>query len=376
MGRRRARALTVGAVCVSVGLSACSGVSRSTPTQVDPGWARVDLPGSPGIATLTTGERVVIGTSGRDGAAGMSLATSTGAATTVALRPISGYARTARWLQAAVGEPGILAVGGARGGAHANVRWTVWRAPRTAAGFGTLTETPQTFETFGGLEAGDLVGTAYAGDDALIVGSWVGAHGLDVTTWHPRGSTWLRDPASPVLRNTASRLKSAAAVGALGDRFVVVGDVLDLDHGMTSRPVVWLRARTGGPWEEHTISTTGHARAVGCSLRRCVVVGVTGTGAARAWQLSDNGSITPIGLPDATAGDSDIPTPVVTSTSTVIAVPTRSGSLLVRIAGLKRDVLRAPPGRPVALAADDARLYLATRTSAGATQLWRGAASP
>ncbi|UIJ35435.1 hypothetical protein [Allobranchiibius sp. GilTou73] len=335
----------------------------------------MSLTGSPDILTSTT-EGVLAGTSGRDGTAGMSLASSTGVTTTVALRPISGYARTARWLQAAVGVPGILAVGGARGGAHGNVRWTVWRAPRTAGGFGTLTETPQTFETFGGLQAGDLVGTAYAGSDALIVGSWVGAHGLDVTTWHPQGSTWLRDPPSPVLNNTASILKSAAAVGALGDRFVVVGDLLDLDHGITSHPVVWLRAADGGSWTEHRIAITGHARAVGCSRQRCVVVGVTAGGAARAWELKGDESITSIELPETVTGESDISTPVVTSDSTTIALPTRSGSLLVQVSRGRTTVLRTPPGSPVALAADRRRIYLATRAGAGPAQLWRVAAQP
>lgn len=376
MRRRRAHAAITGAILVSVaGLSACSGSSTSSPTSVDPGWSRVSLTGSPDILTSTT-EGVLVGTSGRDGTAGMSLASSTGVTTTVALRPISGYARTARWLQAAVGEPGILAVGGARGGAHGNVRWTVWRTPRTAGGFGTLTETPQTFETFGGLEAGDLVGTAYAGSDALIVGSWVGAHGLDVTTWHPQGSTWLRDPPSPVLKNTASILKSAAAVGALGDRFVVVGDLLDLDDGMTSHPVVWLRAADGGSWTEHRIAITGHAHAVGCSLQRCVVVGVTAGGAARAWQLQADGSVTSIGLPETVTSDSDISTPVVTSDSTTIALPTRSGSLLVQVSPGRTTVLRTPPGSPLAFAADGARLYLASRTTSGSIQLWRSLASP
>ena len=335
------------------------------------------LPGSPGIVTLTTGVgRAVIGTSGRDGSAGMSIVSPSGALTPMPLRPVSGYARTARWLQVVVGAPGMLAVGGARGGAHGNVRWTVWRAPQTAIDFAPLRETPQTFETFGGLQAGDLVGAAYAGSDALIVGSWVGSHGLDVTTWSPSGTTWLRDPPSPVLQNTASILKSAAAVSTLGDRFVVVGDLLDLDHGMTSYPVVWLRAGRGGPWEEHRIPLAGHARSIGCSSLRCIVVGATSAGSARAWQVRADGAVIPIDLPPTTMTGSDIPAPAVTSDAAWIALPTRSGSVLVRITGARRTVLRTPAGQPVALSVAGGRLYLATRTADGSSHLWRTTHTP
>ncbi|MBO1754959.1 hypothetical protein [Allobranchiibius sp. CTAmp26] len=377
MRSRRLRALTVAAVAVATaGLSACSRAPTASPAPVDPGWERVALAGSPDIATLTSGDRMVIGTSAHNGAAGMSTVSGSGALAPVTLRPVSGYARTARWLQVSMGGPGILAVGGARGGAHGNVRWTVWRAPRTTDGLGTLSEMPQTFETFGGLQAGDLVGAAYAGSDAVIVGSWVGSHGLDVTTWHPSGSTWLRDPPSPVLRNTSSTLKSANGVGVVGDRFVVVGDLLDLDHGMAFYPVVWLRAATGGPWEQHRVPVAGHARSIGCSPQRCVVVGATGAGAARAWQVSANGTVTPIDLPSATVTGTDIPTPVVVSDTAWIVLPTRSGSLLVRIAGARRTVLRTPAGHPVALAAVGTQLYLAIRAADGSSQLWRAAGTP
>ena len=41
-------------------------------------------------------------------------------------QPESPYAPLARWFSIAVSGDAVEAVGGARGGAHANYRWTVW----------------------------------------------------------------------------------------------------------------------------------------------------------------------------------------------------------------------------------------------------------
>lgn len=62
----------------------------------------------------------------------------------VPLQAISGYAPQARWQAMAAAAGDVVALGGARGGAHGNVRWTVWHG--STAG---LVEQPQTFETFG-----------------------------------------------------------------------------------------------------------------------------------------------------------------------------------------------------------------------------------
>ena len=76
----------------------------------------------------------------------------------------------------------VVALGAAHGGAHANFRWTIWTG--TPAG---LVDRPQTFETFGGQEAGSLLAVARDRHGPLIVGTWQGAHGLDGATLARRG---------------------------------------------------------------------------------------------------------------------------------------------------------------------------------------------
>ena len=86
----------------------------------------------------------------------------------------------------------VIAIGGANGGAHANVRWTTWAG--TAAG---VVELPQSFYTFGGWGAGDLVEAVVTPSGDALVGSWGGARaGLDTAVWTFADRTWTRqDPA-------------------------------------------------------------------------------------------------------------------------------------------------------------------------------------
>ena len=148
-------------------LAGCATAAPTPPSE----WAIVALPGDAAAVTLTAyRDELLVGTRPTDDTAAPGLVRLQGSTTTVlAVTPASGYGPEARWLSIAVDDGGdLVAVGGARGGAHANVRWTVWRGS-TESG---LREEEQTFDTFGGWGAGDLVGAVAAPSGPAIVGSW------------------------------------------------------------------------------------------------------------------------------------------------------------------------------------------------------------
>jgi len=79
---------------------------------------------------------------------------------TVPLVPSEPYAASARIVSAASAGGVLYLIGGRAGGAHGNTRWTVWDG--TVAG--PVTSRPQEFFTFGGQDAGPLLGTVIVGD--------------------------------------------------------------------------------------------------------------------------------------------------------------------------------------------------------------------
>ena len=101
----------------------------------------------------------------------------------MSLRPSTPYGKVAALISLTGDGRSIVAIGAAHGGAHANFRWTIWTG--TAAG---VVDRPQTFETFGGQEAGGLLAVAQDREGPLIVGTWQGAYGLDGAIWRPRAN--------------------------------------------------------------------------------------------------------------------------------------------------------------------------------------------
>lgn len=130
-------------------------------------------------ALASAGDTVLVASAGRDGPRVDWLRA--GVATRLPVTTSTGYGREASVAWLADGPAGQLAVGGVRGGAHGNTRWSVF----TADG-GGLAEREQPFETFGGWEAGTIVGAASA-DTPVVAGSWRGSIGLDITLWTPTG---------------------------------------------------------------------------------------------------------------------------------------------------------------------------------------------
>ena len=225
--------------CLSVALGACVAPASSTsappattalpappalPAQTVTSptitWTPVGLPAGHSPVTLTAYQgRVLVGTRVSQspeapqspGAPGLITVTSSGpiALPVIAASP---YAKEATWLSIeATREGGLVAVGGARGGAHSNVRWSVWRGDGSG-----LREQEQVFSTFGGWGAGEQLGVIPTDAGPMLLGSWESkGAGLDADIWLPVGREWIRqDPQGTPLASTSTLLVGPRAGAA------------------------------------------------------------------------------------------------------------------------------------------------------------------
>ena len=210
--------------------------------------------------------------------------------TPLTVTPASAYGKEAEWLGIAI-EPGggLVAVGGARGGAHSNVRWSVWRGDTTTG----LSEQEQPFSTFGGWGAGEQLGVLMPSTGPLLLGSWESrGAGLDADIWEPVGATWVRqDPTGSVLASTATELAGPRSGTALGAGAVVVGSLVTLGDGVRQQPAVWQSTSGNTGWSRDTLpmkGRTGEAISVGCrSGAGCLVVGSV-DGRLAAWDVASS----------------------------------------------------------------------------------------
>jgi hypothetical protein len=333
-----------------------------------PTWREVPLPAGVRVAALVAdASGLVVGTARPDARPGL-LRVTPDATAAIDVVPTSPYAASAAWLQLASGPAGLSAVGGARGGAHGNVRWTVWRSA-TVGGREALSEEPQPFEAFGGEDAGALTGIADAGGGPLVVGSWRGAVGLDVALWQPAGDAWARW-TPPGLASDAATIRSAAAIAVGAGGYVIVGNEIALTAPAAQSPMAWTARAASGPWVATRLpGGAGRASAVGCSSDARPVVGQTPDDRARAWWLT-GGVATELVLPPETLGAGRVPAPIVLGGLGWLVLPTSDGTAVVSV-GAGGPRLAVPPvGVAIAAASVGGRLYVATRDAIGATRLW------
>ncbi len=337
----------------------------------EPSWTPVALPVAPGakVVTLTpSAGGLLVGTYDATAAVrpALTLLPADGAARSVPLTPVSGYAREARWASVSVDGDAVVAIGGAPGGAHSNTRWTVWRGTTAA-----VPEHPQTFETFGGWGAGGLVGAATLHGEPVLVGAWQSdAAALDIATWLAQGPRWVRQRSTgTVLANTPTRLRQAEAVAATSTLVVAVGSVTALDGGIFVTAAAWTAGSARGPWTAVGLPQAEGARAerVGCDAAACLVLGRSGT-AVRAWWLDASGSRT-VDLAGRTVGDGDhLLAPVVCGARAWLVLPTPGGADVVELDHDAATVSPGPQGgAPTALGVIQDRMYVAT----GSGGLWR-----
>lgn len=299
--KRRLRVLTLGVLLAALPaglLAACSppiGDTGPQPSELA-GWLPVELPEEfrPGSlaadgATLWVGGRTVDPREPRLARLDAAGADPTRVAS-IPLRPVSPYAKNAELVSLAVQGDEVSALGGVRDGAHSNVRWSVWSG--TARG---LQEFPQGFNTFGGPEAGDLVGIVHpeTSPDAgpVIVGTWSSRHGLDAASWLRRGHRWDRQPASgTVLASSATEQTSPRAAISYGSQVVVLGSVLELGPDIRQAATVWTWPSRTQRWARAVLPDAGRgseALAASCNTDTCWVFGQVDEQAA-AW-VTDSG---------------------------------------------------------------------------------------
>lgn len=359
-------------------LSACG--------RLDPGWSPVDLTGTGAgeiVALASADGGWLIGRHDQHAPVRSSVHRfdpATGAAASVRMSQPTGYAAEARLLSISAQADHVIAVGGARGGAHGNVRWSVW------AGDGNeLTEQPQPFETFGGWGAGALTGSAATTAGPVIVGSWAAESGagFDIAIWRPDGARWLRtsQPGSALLA-TRSQQPEARAVAATPRHYVIVGAVTSLAGAPQATPTAWVAESPAGPWQEVRLpvpspEAAGHAVAVSCGSGHCVIAGRTGR-TVIAWRLTVDPGHPPIvgegvRLDQSSPDDATILAAAGKDQDRVaIAAGADTRVVGVRSAGTTED--RRLPGTPTAMAASpEGEALLATSDGSGDVRLWRSA---
>lgn len=300
----RARSLpTVLVAFVLLVTGACAG-PRSTPVEAV-GFAPVALPaGASPEAIAAAGDTLLVGVR-REGLPtnpGLVRLGADGATADVPVTASTPYGHTAHWYSIASDGDRIVAIGGDRGGAHGNVRWSAWTG--TVAGLG---EQIQAFSTFGGWGAGDLVDAVLAPSGALLVGSWQSRQaGFDVTVWLPDGSSWVRQgSAGTPLESTPDALGFATGASAAGDGVLVVGWGVGAGARRGPAPVVWRSVVGNSGWTRTELpdaGTSGTAVAAGCSGQACAVTGRV-DGVLAVWRLAGSSWNRIVGILDVPVAD-------------------------------------------------------------------------
>ena len=193
----------------------------------------------------------------------------------VPLVPSEPYAASARIVSATSAGGQLYLIGGRAGGAHGNTRWTVWDGPAA----GPVTSRPQEFFTFGGQDAGPLLGTVVVGGRPIIVGSRGGNAGPDAALYAADGEVWHQLDTPPALHSANGVVLGFTAVTASGSTIVVAGDsVQSTEAGVVQTPALYY-GTVGGDWRRVDLpvpsGTTGlrHATGVACEGDTCWVAG-------------------------------------------------------------------------------------------------------
>jgi hypothetical protein len=366
-------ALVLGLAAVAC-TSPATGVSPSeTAAVVTRTWARVELPDRVDPVTLTAyGDGVLVGTRSTGTPPGPGLLLLTGGRVgRVPVSPASPYGAEARWLAIAREPDGALvAVGGARGGAHANVRWTVWRGrPETG-----LVELAQSFSVFGGWGAGDQVDVVATQVGPMLLGSWESATtGLDADIWLPDGARWVRqDPAGTALASTPAEMVGPRSATPLGDRALIAGSVLHLGDGARQSPAVWRSTRGNEGWSRLDLpdrGTSGEAVSATCRGTECTVAGWV-DGRLALWHLgTEPQRLT--GVPDvAVPSASHIPPPVLTREGVLLLVSAGGRGRLLELGSGGWRSEPGPVGTVERFVGANGTLYATTREGDGRAVLW------
>lgn len=365
------RPVLVGLLLGSGVLAGCSAEppDRSSRAVVAPlEWKRVTLPDDLSAVTLaTSGGTLLVGAHGT-GRPHPHLLTGTDAASLreIPLTPRSPYAFEATWFQLSVAHGRIEAVGGARGGAHGNYRWTTWSGDASG-----VAELEQPFGVFGSYGAGDLVGVAYAGRSPVILGAWQSERtGMDIATWTRTGERWVRQPSTGTpLGSTPEALVGARAIATADEGLILSGSVTRLSPGSVRvDPAVWTSPGGNGPWSRTDLprpddSSQTEARAATCAGKRCLVAGTTG-GRLALWELHDGAARWVDGIPAVEVPERGaVLAPLEVGDGDVVVASSGEDSTVLRRSGEGWSVAAGPPGSPTSAVVHGGELWIVTTDS-------------
>ena len=342
-------------------------------------WSVVRLPSGVQPLTLTsTGNRLLVGAlaTSTPPVPRMLVLDSAGKASEVRLRPHSGYAFEARRQSVTSDGSHVIAIGSASGGAHFNSRWTTWSG--TTAG---VQELSQSFDTFGGWGAGDLVAAVVTSAGKAIVGTWGGAKaGLDGAVWLSSGPVWTRqDPAGTALQSTPELLVGPRSAVADGAGILVAGSALGLAPGsVTQHAALWRSRVLNSQWRRLDLpapGTSSEAVSARCAGDQCFIAGRV-DGSLAMWDLIGDTATRLPGLPAVAVGDSDpLPVPLIIGGHLVQVAATHGHVITLTRVGPSWSVSGGPPGMPQTAALAGGHLYVTVNHGPGtAAMLWSAGA--
>jgi hypothetical protein len=338
-------------------------------------WSVVPLPGVEPLTLTAIGDGLLVGAlvPGAQPRPRMLMLDSVGKVTEVPLRPHSSYAVEARWVSVVSDGARVIAIGGARGGAHSNSRWTTWSG--NTAG---IEELAQDFDAFGGWGAGELVDAVITPAGDALVGTWGSAKaGLDGAVWLSSGPVWTRqESAGTALQSTREVLVGPRSATEDGAGILVAGSALSLaPPSVARRAALWISASPDTGWRRVDLphpGTSGEAVSARCNGTRCLIAGQV-DGSLAMWELVGDTATRLEGLPEIAVGVNDpLPDPLLVN-GRVVQLAAKGGHVAaLSRAGSAWSMSGGPDGAPATAALVGDHLYVAVRHGAGKpTTLWQ-----
>ncbi|HEV8559135.1 MAG TPA: hypothetical protein VGR06_22525 [Actinophytocola sp.] len=281
-------------------VAGCSGAGGTPPGGTEGvAFTRVDVSGAP-LVLAADGDALLVGVR-HDKRPGLLRLDASGTTTEVAVRPETPYAKEAAWYSIASDGTHIVGLGGERGGAHGNVRWSAWLGSAATG----VAEHLQAFSTFGGYGAGEMIAAVQTTVGPALVGTWQSARtGLDAAVWTADGDSWSRrDSAGTALESTPDTLNFPIAATNLGPSILIAG--WQLASGV-QRPVLWRSTSGITGWTVTPLPDAGRSAAMSirCWTDTCAIAGRV-DGKLALWELGTQGWARVPQVPSVAVGDKD-----------------------------------------------------------------------
>lgn len=255
------------AAAIAAAMLAAAGCTVSA--GATPAWQRVVLPPNVRAASLASGGDTVLLGGQAEGHPVLLRIDGLKTGATVALDPREPPAADADLISVTIDGDYLFAIGRWFGGAHSNPRLTMWDGTIST---NVLTSRPQAFFTFGGHDAGNLLGIEVIAGRPVIFGLRSETTGIEGVVWTRSGKTWTKHVRlDPTLVSSPDRVVSFTALDRLGDHLVVVGDEVSLAGGLTQRPSIWVGS-PDGPWTQALLQLPADLPPVAGQLSRATSV--------------------------------------------------------------------------------------------------------